>query len=301
MHLANALDRFITAKRATGRAETTISWYQIQIREFCDWLAVQETADWGIPETYELYYLHLTKRGLAPNSVRGAHRALAAFMAWLKKRKLITVNPMEDVEPPSVPKRQRTRATASDYDALLAATDRSTWIGLRDHLMISTLFLCGIRVAELTRLQIEDYDLHNKVLLIRRKKGGGDHTVPLLDPVQRSLVAYLYNRPVWSTGHVFLASAGGGDVIDGVLTTSGVRHRLTQLCRVAGIKRVTPHQLRHGLARYMLDHGADMALIQRILGHERMSTTNEIYAVWDNLQAVKDQYQQVMANLKPKR
>ena len=86
-----------------------------------------------------------------------------------------------------------------------------------------------------------------------------------------------------------------------MLTTSGVRHRLTQLCRVAGIKRVTPHQLRHGLARYMLDHGADMALIQRILGHERMSTTNEIYAVWDNLQAVKDQYQQVMANLKPKR
>lgn len=296
MQLLHALDQFVAAKRATGRAPTTISWYEIQLKCFLDWLPPEEASDLQ-PATIEAYYIHLAER-LQPASVRGAHRALSAFLAWCKKRRLIATNPLLDVEPPHVPKRTRARTTPDDYRTLVDSIDGDDWVGLRDRLLIQTLFLSGIRVAELVALKLEDYDTRAKVLIIRRRKGGGDHTVPLLEPIAKALVAYTYNRPAYPTSEVFLASAGGGDRPDGVLTTNGVRHRLTALCRRAGIARLTPHKFRHGLARYMLDQGADMALIQRILGHERMSTTSEIYAVWDNLPAVASQYEQVMSQLR---
>lgn len=274
-----------------------MSWYEIQIRSFCQWCEGQP-GEWFAPRTFERYYVYLAnERGLQPNSIRGAHRALNAFFNWLLKRKLITANPLTEVEPPHVPKRQPRRTTPDQYEQLLASIPlANNWIDARDYLMVSTLFLCGLRVAELCRLRIEDYDVRKRLLIVRQKKGGDDHLVPLLEPVTRAFVAYLYARPAWPSSEVFLSSNGWKGA-DGVLTTNGVRQRLTQLCERAGIQRLTPHRFRHGLARYMLDKGADMALIQRILGHQRMSTTSEIYALWDNLEGVTSQYEAIMAEI----
>lgn len=314
MHLRDALNEFCTAK-ATNLSPKTIDWYRIQIGAFCTWLdtelAAGQLGNWFAPTTFERYYAYLARpadvspagRGLKPASVRGAHRALSAFFGWLAKRKhadgrpYIPNNPLVGVEAPHVPKRQPRRTTPDQYEDLLRSISlANNWIDARDYLLVSTLFLCGLRVAELCRLRIEDFDVRNRLLIVREKKGGDDHLVPLLEPVTRAFVAYLYIRPVWPSSEIFLASDGAGGV-DGVLSTNGVRHRLTQLCKRAGIPRLTPHRFRHGLARYMLDKGADMALIQRILGHQRMSTTSEIYALWDNLEGVAAQYKAVMADI----
>lgn len=300
MRLEDALAEFLAAKRAAGRSASTTDWYEVQINAFMAWLPDQP-GDWFQTTTFERYYVYLAEeRQLQPASVRGAHRALSAFFNWLLKRRYIPHNPIEQVEPPHVPRRQPRRTTPQEYEALLTIIPLNNWVGLRDHLMVQTLFLCGIRVSSLVRLTIDDYDVRNELLMIRLK-GGDDHIIPLLDPVRRAFVAYLYSRPAWEGREVFLASDGGPGV-DGVLTVNGVRQRLTKLCRDAGVVRLTPHRFRHGLARYMLDKGADMALIQRILGHQRLSTTSEIYALWDNLGAVIEQYERVMDDLnRPKR
>jgi len=312
MNLLDALAEFLTAK-GTKLTPSTLEWYGIQIRAFANWLIDQISKgqitgeNWLQPTTFERYYLYLSAeppagRGLQPASVRGAHRALHVFMGWLAKRRrrdgatYIAWNPMSEVEAPHVPKRQPRRTTPSEYEQLLKSIPlANNWIDLRDYLMVSTLFLCGIRVAELCRLKIEDYDVLNRLVIIR-KKGGDDHLVPMLEPVMRAFVAYLYARPPWTDTHVFLASDGWKGA-DGVLSTNGVRQRLTQLCERADIKRLTPHKFRHGLARYMLDKGADMSLIQRILGHQRVSTTADIYALWDNLEGVTAQYKAIMAEI----
>lgn len=314
MNLLDALEEFCTAKAST-LSPNTIGWYQIQIRAFCTWLeaqiAVGAIRSWFGPTTFERYYVYLAAdpsdtppgRGLRPASVRGAHRALSAFFGWLVKREredgtsYIPFNPLASVAVPHVPKRQPRRTTPLEYERLLQSIPlANNWIDLRDYLMVSTLFLCGLRVAELCRLRIEDYDVLNRLLIVRGKKGGDDHLVPLLEPVVRAFVAYLYVRPAWETTAIFLASDGWKNA-DGVLSPNGVRQRLTDLCARAGIQRLTPHRFRHGLARYMLDKGADMALIQRILGHQRMSTTSDIYALWDNLDGVATQYKAIMRDI----
>lgn len=316
MYLLDALQEFCTAK-ATSLSPKTIEWYGIWVRAFVNWLEEQiqkgkiPADDWLQPSSFEKYYLYLAAapdakppgRGLQPASVAGAHRALHVFFGWLSQRKrrgngapYIPWNPLTEVETPHVPRRQPRRTTPTEYEQLLQSIPlANNWIDLRDYLMVSTLFLCGIRVAELCRLQIADYDVLNRVIIVR-KKGGDDHLVPMLEPIVRAFVAYLYARPTWTDTHVFLASDGWKGA-DGVLSTNGVRQRLTQLCERAGISRLTPHKFRHGLARYMLDKGADMALIQRILGHQRVSTTAEIYALWDNLEGVTAQYKAIMVEM----
>ncbi len=297
MSLSEALAEFLQAKMGAGRSLHTVDWYRFQIAGFIRWLEADTPPEWFQSATFDRYYQHLrTEQQLQPSSVRGAHRALHAFFAWLTKRKKVPFNPVAEVEAPKVPRRIPRRTAPEEYRRLLDHVKPRNWIDLRDRLMLHTLFLSGIRVAELVRLTVADYDVANRLLTIQRK-GGDQHLVPLLEPIRAAFVAYLFQRPAWPGNEVFLSSAGGGNVVDGVLTVRGARLRITRLCERAGVPRLTPHKFRHGLARYMLDQGADTKLIQRILGHERLSTTTDLYAVWDDLAPVARQFEAVMAEL----
>ena len=115
--------------------------------------------------------------------------------------------------------------------------------------------------------------------VIREGKRGDYECVPLLEPVARAFVAFLFVRPAWPTTEVFLAADGSAEPKpDGVLTRSGVWQLLERLRKKAGVGRANPHAFRHGLARFLLnDKGADMAIIQQILRHKRITTTAEVY------------------------
>jgi site-specific recombinase XerD len=296
MSLEEALSAFLAAKRAANRSTQTIAWYEFQLLPFARWLAAASLPDWFQPATFERYYNYLRdERGLAPTSVRGAHRALHALFGWMTKRKLVPFNPVAEVEAPKAPRKVPRRTAPEEYRQLLHVIPATGWLALRDRLMVHTLFLSGVRVAELVRLTVADFDVANRLLMVR-KKGGDQLLIPLLDPVRAAFVAYLFQRPAWPDDQVFLACAGGSATRpDGVLTTRGVRLRIGRLCQRAGVPHLTPHRFRHGLARLMLDQGAEMKLIQRILGHERLSTTADLYAVWDDLAPVARQFAAVMA------
>jgi integrase/recombinase XerC len=302
MTLDEAVTLFLAAKRARGLSERTLRWYMDQIQKFMRWLPMSEWFGpaWFRPETIEAYLEHERRRGLSDATIAGAYRALHAVFLWLRKRHHLPKDmelPTELMEAPKVARTEKEHVTAAEFRRLLdsiGAGDPPTlnWINRRDRLAVATLFLTGLRRQEVINLHVGDYDLADACVHVRRGKGGNDRYVPLLAPVATEFVAYVYVRPPWSTPHVFLAACNG--LPDGVLTGNGLYQRLRYLCRKAGLRALNPHAFRHGLAVYLLnERGAQMSLIQKILGHQTLSTTSEVYARWQR-SGVQRQYLALM-------
>ena len=180
--------------------------------------------------------------------------------------------------PPKVPHTEPRRASLQEYQRLLDALPRDTWIGYRDRLLVQTLFLCGIRRGECAGLKAEDYRLAEHVLKVDGKTG--PRLVPLLPAVEVAFVEYQFNRPAYPTEQLFLSADGGGKP-DGVLSAGGIYQMLRRHCLRAGVKRLNPHSFRHGLAMLLLnERHADMSLVQKVLGHSQIGTTAARYAEW---------------------
>jgi integrase len=282
------LPQFLTAKAAAGLAQTTLDWYKSILTSFAAAVPSDPT-----PADVEAYLADLRSRGLKPASVRGHYNALSAYFAWRETRTRLP-SPIAPLTPPRVPRRRQKAATPEEVTALLASIPKESWIDLRDRLMVRTLSLAGLRISALVQLEIGDYDTATEIILIRHAKGGDERTAPLLPDVRRALIEYLWMRPPVATPAVNLASDGNGTPTGRILTANGARQRLHRLCERAGIRYLNPHSFRHGLAVHLLnDQGADMALIQRILGHKRQSTTADIYARWTDAGAFR-QFKRLM-------
>jgi integrase len=277
MDLSSLLARFLTAKRAAGLSPRTVEWYRLELTAFVRF-SQSISAD-----SIDAYLAERRARGNQPATVAGHYRALSAFFSWLVQRRIISAdeNPMPLVARPRVPKKEPRRAEFADFTRLLKSLPRATWIDYRDRLAVVTLFLTAVRVAELVALAIDDYDLVQSALTIRRGKGGNARSVPLLPVVKTEFVAYMMARPAWAGNEVFLAADGGNLGVSNALTVWGLRQMLRRRCHAAGLAYLNPHSFRHGLAMHLLnDKGADMSLIQRILGHANIQVTAALYARW---------------------
>lgn len=278
---SQALDAFLRAKEAKGLSPNTITWYRIQIE-----ILLRQIADqWPQPEDIEALYAVERKRIIRvkdkvpeASSLAGLDRALRAWFNWCVSRKYIGESPMLVVERPKVPKKKPRNVTAEEFDKLVASIPSTTWVDIRDKLAINVLFLCGLRLAEVTNLVLGDFKTSEGLLLVRHGKGGDDRLVPLMPAVIRSLLEYIYARPVTDTDKVFLSANGILGPRD-VLTPNGLRQMVRRRCAAAGVEYRNPHAFRHGLAIYILNNGGDISLVKRILGHSHIQTT-EIYARW---------------------
>lgn len=280
MSVDDLLTLFLDGHASAGHSDATIEWYRYQIRRFLTWLLASQlqNGNWLKPEIIERYLAESRRSGNAPATVAGHYRALKVFFGWLVKRGYLTVSPMEQIEPPKVPKAEPKRAVLQEYIELLDSIPADTWIGLRDRLVISTLFLCGVRRGECTGLRAHDYRIRDHLLYVDGKTG--PRLVPMLPAVERALVAYLFARPAWDTDRLFLAADGAGHAT-GVILPGGIYQMLRRRCRKAKLRMLNPHSFRHGLAMLMLnERGADMSLVQKVLGHSQISTTSKHYAEW---------------------
>lgn len=279
MQFPEAVEAFLVSRRAKILADRTLEWYEDMLQAFGKFLEKRSLESIDVAPGIIQIYLAQDVGRLAPATIHARWRSLSSFYGWLLEMELITKNPMLKVGEPKVPKRQPRTAKLEEYITLLESIPTNNWIGCRDRLAVQTLFLTGVRISGLLGLQREDYDLTQNVLRVRIK-GGDDMLIPLLPPVIDAYIQYIYVRPPWTTEHLFLSSDGGGNV-RGRIRRDGFRQRLIYLCDRAGIRYLNPHSFRHGLATYLLNSkGADMSLIQRILGHKKMTTTSEIYAAW---------------------
>ena len=278
---ASLLSRFLTAKAAAGLSAGTLEWYRREIAN----LLVRIPPHEAMPSTatVEAYLAARRARGIQPATLAGHHRALSAFFKWLVERNVIAPdeNPMRLIAKPRIPRKEPRQAQFAEFTRLLQSLPHQNWIDYRDRLGIATIFLAAVRVAELVALTIDDYDLVGEQLVIRRGKGGDARRVPLLPAAKIAFAAYMMERPPWAGREVFLGADGGSLGVSNALTVSGFRQMLKRRCKQAGMKYLNPHSFRHGLAMHLLnDKGADMALIQRILGHSTIQVTAAIYARW---------------------
>lgn len=276
-----AITTFLAAWMARGRSARTVTWYGDQLRGFVAWLAGQgiNGSAWCRAEVIERYLAEEAGR-VSPATVHARYRALHVFFAFLVERRLLAESPMAPIKPPKVPKHSPRRTSLEEYDTLLESIPQESWIDLRDRLALNVLFLCGLRVSEVAALTAADFDIGNTLVIVRRGKGGDERLVPLLPPVAQAFVAYILVRPAWTSPHLMLAASGGALQPAGVLKANGIRLMLRRRCKAAGLDYLNPHSFRHGLAMRMLNAGADMSLVQKVLGHKAITTTATVYAQW---------------------
>lgn len=273
--LSELIERYLISCEARNLRPKSIADYNYHLRCYLDALPDDPLS----PLAIEQFLAQRRTDGFSDATIVGDYRALRALFRWCVKRKLIAENPIDSVDPPRERPRIPKRVKPAEYFAILDAIPTGHWIDLRDRLIIQVLFLSGVRVGECAQLLVDDFDLSSRQIVSRDGKVG-DRMVPMLEPVAKAFIAYMFARPAYDTDRIFL-SATTKRTVRGVLTSEGIQERMKVLCKRAGVPHRSPHKFRHGLAMYLRSAGADTGLIQKILGHADPSTTERIYARWE--------------------
>lgn len=197
------------------------------------------------------------------------------FYRFLLREGVIDIDPTLQVDMPQLGRPLPKSLSEADVDALLAAPDLGDPIGLRDRAMLEVLYACGLRVSELIGLTLEQVNLRQGVLRVFGK-GSKERLVPMGEEAIRWVERYCREaRPVLlggRPGDVLFPSLRGEQ-----MTRQTFWHRIKHQAKVAGIaKSLSPHTLRHAFATHLLNHGADLRVVQMLLGHSDLSTT-QIY------------------------
>lgn len=279
MSVFDLLALFCQSLVAKNRSPRTVEWYRHEVKRFFDWLekAGLHHGNWLAPDIIERYLADARAAGNAPATVSGHYRALVGWFGWLVRRGYLESSPMAMIEAPHVPHREPKRTAIEEYIALLDSIPEGDWVNLRDRLIVQTLFLCGIRLGECTKLTAADYRTKEHLLRVDGKTG--ERVVPLQPAVERAFVAYVYERPASLSDRLFLA-ANGARQAGKPITEKGIYQMIRRHCQRAGIRNLNPHSFRHGLAMYLLNEGGDMSFVQRVLGHAQIGTTARHYADW---------------------
>lgn len=213
-----------------------------------------------------VWLAHLHDLGLARTSVARKLAALRSFYRFWLRRGHLKKNPAREVGSPSPGRRLPSFLPKDEARHLMEAPLPESFQGLRDRAILETLYATGVRVGELAGLDLDDLDLGGGTLRVYGK-GGKERIVPVGGKALDALRAYLARRGP-EAGALFRNRLGGR------LTVRSLHRIVRARARGAGLYRVvTPHTLRHTFATHLLDEGADLRLIQELLGHARLTTT----------------------------
>jgi integrase/recombinase XerC len=259
-------------------AEPTIKAYLSDITAFLEFVQKEGFADELLEVKRERifgHFLNHLSNNLKNKSITRKISALKAFYKYHFKMKHIEINPVLKLKSPKVEKRLPKVVSTKEIDLIYQTIDQTTPLGFRNYLIFDLLYSTGIRASELCQLKISDIELSNQRLLIHGK-GSKDRYVIIHDTLKDTFRTYLtYTRPILlSKGDslenkdVFINYKGS------TLTPRGLRVILNTLFDRAGeLIHVSPHMLRHSFASTLLNHGADLRVVQELLGHEHLKTT----------------------------
>ena len=239
----------------------------------CSAYCVQPMPVWSSDDVSDAL-LALTRQGKSPRSIARALSALRSFFKFLREQKLRSDNPVSAHKTPKLGRALPKDLSEADVEALIHAPDISTALGLRDRAMLEVLYACGLRVTELLHLRLELINLKQGYLRIVGK-GNKERLVPLgqmaCEWVEKYLTearAALYKTP---TDYLFLTQHGG------IMSRQNFWYAFKRYSLQANIQsELSPHTLRHAFATHLLNHGADLRVVQMLLGHSDLSTT-QIY------------------------
>ena len=267
-----------------GASVHTLRSYRGDLRQFRGFLAGRRVSQIANVDARLLrqYLAWLYEAGLSRVSIARKLAAIRSCLAFLVRRGGFLKNPGREVGTPRLPKRLASFLPVDEAQALLELPSPASTVGSRDSAILEMLYATGARVAELCGLDLADLDRAGSAIRVRGK-GGKERIIPVGDAALRAVDAYLRARGD-ADGPLFCNLRGGR------LTVRSVHRIVKARSRAAGLtRRVTPHTLRHTFATHMLDAGADLRLIQDLLGHSRLSTTQRYTHVSaDHLMRVYD-------------
>jgi integrase/recombinase XerC len=202
--------------------------------------------------------------------------ALRTFFQFLVREGILELNPAKLVATPKLEKKLPKHLSIEEAVRFIESPDPETDLGKRDRAMLELMYATGVRVAELTTLNLADVDFRNQLVRVTGKRRK-QRIVPFGDPASAAIRSYLdvrdkflFNAPISKRDEeaVFLNYQGTR------ITTRSVGRMVEKYIRIcAGMHNISPHALRHSFATHLLDSGADLRDIQELLGHARLSTT----------------------------
>lgn len=261
-------ENYLKIERAMSR--NTVASYCSDVRKFL--AAVPSQPEYVAPEDIEQYL-----SGLSLVSKRSQARflsSLRSFFNWLVLEGCITDNPCDKIESPKLGHYLPEVLSVEEVEAMMAAVDLSTWQGLRDRAILEILYGCGLRVSEAVGLKLSCLYFDEGYIRVIGK-GDKERLVPVGEMAADAVNAYLERRPqpfdAESDDIVFLNRFGRP------LSRQSMFKMVKTMALLADVrKEISPHTLRHSFATHLVENGADLRLVQEMLGHENLTTT-EIY------------------------
>ena len=260
-----------------GLAKTSLSSYRSDLMHLARWLKDQRLSLLsGVDELALIRFVAMLSQTRRASSQARYISTLRRFYRHLLARGRIAVDPMLKIAMPVKPSRLPKVLSEKDVDALLAAPPIDETLGLRDRAMLETLYATGLRVSELVGLKLHEVSFDMGVVRVFGK-GSKERLVPLGEEAVDWLRRYLAEaRPELLNRHqsddLFVTARGSG------MTRQAFWQLIKRHALIAGIApaRLSPHVLRHAFATHLLNHGADLRVVQLLLGHSDISTT-QIY------------------------
>jgi len=292
--LSEAIQRFIDdLTMQQMRSHHTITNYRRDLELFMQYLIesshpqqiqVERGIDFSLNIVNALtvrgFISYLLERGNIARSINRRLASLRSCFSFLQRYGVINHNPIASI---SCLQQKKTLPIFLDQDKAKELVEYPTQdtvkdelIRLRDCAMLETLYATGMRISSLVNMNLVDLDLNNQTVYVRAK-GGKDHTLPLSDMACDTIRRYLHRRKELlkmkqckkDPGALFLGKFGER------LTSRGVQLRFKKYALSLGLGKTTPHTLRHSCATHLLENGANLRFVQDLLGHSRLSTTQQ--------------------------
>ena len=259
-----------------GVSEHTLSAYGTDLKQFAAFAAAQGAGLLGADsQLLNRYLAQRVDKQYSPRSTSRALSSLRRFYAYLHQGGKIAGNPLSQLLNPKIGRSLPKSLSEQDVDALLNAPDLNDLIQFRDKAMLELLYASGLRVSELVGLSMQQLNLQHGLVRVTGK-GEKERLVPMGEEAAHWLLRYLREARVQLLG---------GQMLDVVfpslraqqMTRQTFWHRIKFYAKVAHIQaELSPHTLRHAFATHLLNHGADLRVVQMLLGHSDLSTT-QIY------------------------
>jgi integrase/recombinase XerD len=275
VHNDALIDQFLDAAWVEqGLSDNTLSAYGSDLRIFAQWLSSRSMleADTGV---LSLFLASRYQAGIGNRSSARILSSLRRFYGYYIRENKISIDPTALIESPHIGRLLPSSLTEADVELLLDAPDTAHKLGFRDKTMLEMLYATGLRVSELVNLTIDQVSLRQGVVRVTGK-GNKERLVPVGEEAMSWLENYFdETRKIILDGrqspYIFITTRGEN------MTRQAFWHIIKRYAKKAGItKALSPHTLRHAFATHLLNHGADLRVVQLLLGHSDLSTT-QIY------------------------
>jgi len=260
-----------------GLSENTLNAYRADLAGLAKWLFAQYKQDLLHASRSQLleYLTYRVNQGIKSRSTARLLSSIKCFYQYNVREQHVKEDPSDRIDAPKLGRSLPKFLSEAEVEALLNAPDLKDPLGVRDRTMLELLYATGLRVSELVALKIDQVNLRQGVVRVQGK-GNKERLVPLGEEALSWLETYLRDAR-----HDITPAAASDDVFttrrQSAMTRQAFWYLIKRYAQKVGIKKhLTPHTLRHCFATHLLNHGADLRVVQMLLGHSDLSTT-QIY------------------------